>query len=124
MARTTPGDKTDSRIVKVGKKKQISYRSTPFIVDKFVHAATGLRLTHSFEDKTLMPGHLANAIFLWVGSLEDEELAEFAAPKLRALENYLAVGEGAPILLDDPPAKPKAVQGQPAHPPASRKKHA
>ncbi len=76
--------------MKLSGKKQISYKSTPEIVEKLDFAAA--RLSNAkvkIDGGKLRTGHLVNAIALWVGRMDDDELIEFATAKIRALEAYL-----------------------------------
>ena len=74
---------------KLGQDKQISYRSTPEIVAHLDLAAAKLATVEQFDGAKLRTGHLVNAVAIWLGRLDLDELHRFAAPKIRALEAYL-----------------------------------
>lgn len=76
--------------MKTGKDKQISYRSIPEIVGKLDLAAAKLAVVEKFDGVKLRTGHIVNAIALWIGTLDDDELRRFVIPKLRAYEAYMA----------------------------------
>lgn len=90
---------------KLGRKKQISYPSTPDIVAKLNLAAAKVATMTSVGGNSLRTGHLVNAIALWISELPDDELRAFAVPKIRLLETYL--GRSAPDDEDGPPPKRK-----------------
>jgi hypothetical protein len=82
--------------MKLDKVKQISYRSTAAIVTRLDLAAAKLAAAEvTFAGDKLRTGHLVNAIALWVGQMSDEELLDFAKPKLEALADHLGRLEDA-----------------------------
>jgi hypothetical protein len=88
--------------MKLGKEKQISYRSTPDIVARLDLAASRLAVSMSFDGGKLRTGHLVNAVALWLSTLDDAELVQFARPKMKALERCLAsVGPGDKLAQGD-----------------------
>jgi len=74
---------------KLGKAKQISYRSTPEIVGRLDLAAAKLAVDTDFDGAKLRTGHLVNAVALWLARLPEDELRRFARPLLRDLESFL-----------------------------------
>lgn len=102
----------------LGKKEQISFRSTHAITTGLDLAAARLATMERFDGRKLRTGHVINALALWVASLDDmQELRATIAPMLRALERKL---EGGTAVLD---AKPRAVHGK-TEPPAQKQRRA
>ena len=81
--------------MKLGKEKQLSFRSTPDIVARLDLAAAKLAVTNDFAGDKLRTGHVVNAVALWLGELPDDEMVAFVRPKLEALATYLGRSEDA-----------------------------
>lgn len=107
--------------MKLGTEKQISYRSTPEIVAKLDLAASKLSVREvTVGGSKLRTGHLVNAVALWIGELSEDELYQFAAPKIAVLAERLGRGDGDSA-AETPPNSPTA--GAEESPPARRWTH-
>lgn len=106
-----------ARPEKLDKIRQISFRSTPEIISELDLAAAKLATMERFDGRKLRTGHVANALAVWVASIEDmQELRATIAPMLRALERKL---EGGTAVLD---AKPRGAHGVSNDPPRADKR--
>ncbi len=77
---------------KLGKESQISYRSHPDIVSALDLAAAKLATIDRYDGSKVRTGHLANALALWVSTLELDEIRAKISPMLRSLERYMEGG--------------------------------